>query len=132
MTVVQDNPELVGQDEAPPVPMWRQRMKIFMANRLAIASCVYVILLALACYLIPHIHPTNQTNQALAFGTPENAAPSASHWLGTDSNGFDELGRIFFAGEYSLTLGFLAGFITIFVGTLYGMIRDFWAAWSTP
>jgi len=125
MSIVADNRGLVGQEETPPVPMWRQRLKIFMANKLAIASCVYVIVLALACYLVPHIHPTNQTNQALAFGTPENAAPSGSHWFGTDSNGFDELGRIFFAGEYSLTLGFLAGFITIFVGTLYGMISGF-------
>jgi peptide/nickel transport system permease protein len=125
MTTVADTPALVSDDEQPPVPMWRQRLKIFMANKLAIASCVYVILLALACYLIPHIHPTNQTNQAIAFGTPENQAPSTSHLLGTDSNGFDELGRIFFAGEYSLTLGFLAGFITIVVGTLYGMISGF-------
>ncbi len=104
------------------IPMWRQRLKIFMSNKLAIASCVYVIVLTLACFLVPHLHPTNQTNQATAFGTPQNQAPSATHWLGTDSSGFDVMGRIFFGGEYSLTLGFLAGFITIVVGTLYGMI----------
>ena len=125
MTAVAEPLELIEDNETPPVPMWRQRLKIFTANKLAIASCVYVILLVAACYLVPHIHPTNQTNQALAFGTPENAAPSIHHPLGTDSNGFDELGRIFFAGEYSLTLGFLAGFITIVVGTLYGMISGF-------
>ncbi|HVB50898.1 MAG TPA: ABC transporter permease [Acidimicrobiales bacterium] len=125
MTSVVDPRVEVDADEQPPVPMWRQRLKIFMSNRLAIVSCVYVIVLAMACYLIPHIHPTNQTNQAIAFSTPQNETPSAAHWLGTDSNGFDELGRIFFAGEYSLTLGFLAGFITILVGTLYGMISGF-------
>ncbi|HEY5111687.1 MAG TPA: ABC transporter permease [Acidimicrobiales bacterium] len=125
MTAVVDPLLELSADERPPVPMWRQRLKIFMSNKLAIASCVYVILLALACYLVPHIHPTNQTNQAIAFATPVNEAPSSAHWLGTDSNGFDELGRVFFAGEYSLTLGFLAGFITIVVGTLYGMISGF-------
>ena len=96
-----------------------------MANKLAIASCLYVVVLALACFLVPHLHPTNQTNQAIAFGTPQNEAPSAAHWLGTDSNGFDELGRLLFGGEYSLTLGFLAGVITIIIGTLYGMIAGF-------
>lgn len=111
--------------EDPPVPMWRQRAKIFMANKLAIASCVYVIILTLVCFLMPHLHPTNQTNQATAFGTAQNAAPSSGHWLGTDTSGYDVLGRIFFGGEYSLTLGFLAGFITIVVGTLYGMISGF-------
>lgn len=96
-----------------------------MANKLAIASCIYIIILALACFLVPHLHPTNQTNQAIAFNTPQNEPPSSAHLLGTDSNGFDELGRIFFGGEYSLTLGFLAGFITIVLGTTYGMIAGF-------
>jgi peptide/nickel transport system permease protein len=96
-----------------------------MGNKLAIASCIYLVVVAAACFLVPHLHPTNQTNQAIAFGTPQNEPPSSAHWLGTDSNGFDELGRIFFGGEYSLTLGILAGFITIVVGTLYGMIAGF-------
>jgi peptide/nickel transport system permease protein len=112
-------------DDDLPVPMWRQRLKIFMGNKLAIASCVYVIFITLACFLVPHLHPTNQTNQAIAFSTPQSQPPSGAHWLGTDSSGFDVLGRIFFGGEYSLTLGFLAGFITIVVGTLYGMISGF-------
>jgi peptide/nickel transport system permease protein len=125
MTAVVDPLELISDNEAPPVPMWRQRLKIFMANKLAIVSCVYVIVLTLACFLVPHIHPTNQTNQALAFATPTNQAPSAHHLLGTEFEGYDELGRIFYGGEYSLTLGFLAGFITIVVGTIYGMISGF-------
>lgn len=107
------------------VPMWRQRLRIFMANKLAIVSCVYLVGLTLACFIVPHLHPTNQTNQALTFGTQWNARPSAHHWLGTDSLGFDELGRILYGGEYSLTLGVLAGFITIVVGTLYGMVAGF-------
>jgi peptide/nickel transport system permease protein len=107
------------------VPMWKQRLKIFIGNKLAVASVIFIVITAAACYLVPWLHPTNQTNQALTFGTIWNAAPSIHHPLGTDSSGFDELGRIFYGGEYSLTLGFLAGFITIVVGTLYGMISGF-------
>lgn len=107
------------------VPMWRQRARIFMHNKLAIASVVYLVLITLFCFLWPHIHPTNQTNQNLALLSPFDAPPSAAHPLGTDSSGFDVLGRIAFGGEYSLTLGFLAGFITIVVGTVYGMIAGF-------
>jgi len=123
MTVL-NGPTVVHLADAS-VPMWRQRTKIFLANKLAIASLVYVVLITIACFLIPHLHPTNQTNQATAFGTPQNSGPSSHHWLGTDSSGYDVLGRIFFGGEYSLTLGFLAGFITVIVGTLYGMIAGF-------
>ena len=107
------------------VPMWRQRLRIFLGNKLAIASSVYVILLFLACFLVPVLHPTNQTNQALTFNIPWNQHPSWHHWLGTDSQGFDEMGRIFYGGEYSLTLGVIAGFITIVVGTIYGMVSGF-------
>ena len=107
------------------VPLWKQRLRIFLDNKLAIASVVFLVAVTAACFLVPWLHPTNQTNQALTFGHPWNQPPSLHHWLGTDSSGFDELGRIFYGGEYSLTLGFLAGFITIFVGTMYGMISGF-------
>jgi peptide/nickel transport system permease protein len=107
------------------VPMWRQRLRIFTHNKLALASVAYLVLVTLFCFLWPHLHPTNQTDQNLALTQPFNAAPSASHPLGTDSNGFDELGRIAFGGEYSLTVGFLAGVVTILVGTIYGMISGF-------
>ena len=109
------------------VPMWRQRAKIFFSNRLALASVIYLALIAILCFLGPIIHHTNQTDAAAALFVPQNAPPSAAHWLGTDSAGYDELGRILFAGEYSLTLGVLAGFITIVVGTVYGMISGFLA-----
>jgi peptide/nickel transport system permease protein len=107
------------------VPLWRQRLRIFFHNKLAIASVVFLILVLLFCYLGPHLYHTNQTNQAAALNVTENQPPSAKHLLGVDSSGYDELGRIMFGGEYSLSLGILAGFITIVVGTLYGMVAGF-------
>ena len=114
-----------GHHSSEIVPLWKQRLRIFMSNKLAIVSVIFILLVTAACYLVPIFHPTNQTNQALTFGSKWNAAPSWAHPLGTDSSGFDVLGRIFYGGEYSLTLGFLAGFITIVVGTMYGMISGF-------
>ncbi len=116
--------------EVPPtsdkiVPLWRQRLTIFTHNKLAVASVIFLFLITAACYLVPLFHPTNQTNQAATFGVQWNAPPSWAHPLGTDSSGFDELGRIFYGGEYSLTLGILSGFITIVIGTVYGMISGF-------
>ena len=120
-----DSPTLTLEFESEIVPMWKQRLRIFSHNKLAIASVAYLVLITLASFLVPWLHPTNQTNQALTFGSHWNAPPSIHHLLGTDSSGFDVLGRIFYGGEYSLTLGFLAGFITIVVGTIYGMISGF-------
>jgi peptide/nickel transport system permease protein len=107
------------------VPMWRQRLRIFTHNKLAIASVLFIVALVLFCYLGPVLYHTNQTNQAAALNVAWNAPPSLHHLLGTDSSGFDVLGRIMYGGEYSLSLGILAGIITIIVGTIYGMISGF-------
>jgi peptide/nickel transport system permease protein len=107
------------------VPLWRQRLRIFMQNKLAIGSVIYLVFIVLFCFLGPLLWHTNQTDQAQALFAPQNGAPSAHDWLGTDGSGYDELGRIMFGGEYSLTLGMLAGVITIVIGTLYGMVSGF-------
>jgi peptide/nickel transport system permease protein len=107
------------------VPMWKQRTRIFIHNKLAVASVLILIALVLFCFMGPLLYHTNQTNQAQALNVAFNSPPSLKHLLGTDSSGFDELGRIMFGGEYSLSLGMLAGFITIIVGTIYGMVSGF-------
>src|ERR1700685_700676 len=107
------------------VPMWRQRLGIFLHNKLAVASVLFLFLTVLFCYVGPILYHTNQTNQAIALQQVFNAPPSFHHLLGTDSSGFDELGRIMYGGEYSLSLGILAGIITIVVGTIYGMVAGF-------
>ena len=111
-----------------PEPLWRQMLRVFGANRLAVISVGVLILIVLGCYVGPHFYVTNQTNANLTlnlFKYPRNASPSTQHLLGTDSNGWDVLGRILFAGQYSLILGLFAGLITIFVGTTYGMISGY-------
>lgn len=136
---------MIGSEESPPlelhslvtenvanteasdevVPMWKQRTRIFVHNKLAVTSVLFLIFVVLFCYLGPVLYHTNQTNQASALNVTFNSPPSLKHLLGTDSSGFDELGRIMFGGEYSLSLGMLAGLITIVVGTIYGMVSGF-------
>jgi len=119
------SPAVEAEVESAVVPMWRQRLRIFLQNKLAIASVTYLAAIVLFCFLGPFLWHTNQTNQAQALFQPENAPPSLHHWLGTDGSGYDVLGRIMFGGEYSMTLGMIAGFITIVVGTIYGMVSGF-------
>lgn len=115
----------IAGEESAIVPMWRQRLRIFRQNKLAMASAGYIVFIILLCYLGPVVHPSNQTDQAQALLQTINAPPSAHDWLGTDISGYDVLGRILYGGEYSLTLGAIAGLITIIVGTLFGMVAGF-------
>jgi peptide/nickel transport system permease protein len=104
---------------------FRQGLRVFARNKLALISVYVLGLLVIACFIVPLFWRTNQTSLLQQIGVPQNQPPSLHHLLGTDVNGFDELGRILYGGKYSLTLGFLAGLITIVVGTLYGMISGF-------
>jgi peptide/nickel transport system permease protein len=113
-----------------PVPQWRQMLEVFAQNRLAIVSTVVLAVIVLGCFIGPHFYVTNQTNaNTIIYATP-NQAPSSAHWLGTDFQGWDVLGRTMYAGQYSLSLGLFAGLITIVIGTVYGMAAGFFGGVS--
>jgi peptide/nickel transport system permease protein len=52
-------------------------------------------------------------------------APARIFLLGTDLNGRDNLSRIFYGGQISLTIGFLGLFIAFPIGLLYGGISGY-------
>ncbi len=110
-----------------PVPLWRQMLEVYVANRLAVISTVVLVLIVVGCFVGPFFYVTNQTdaNALINSNSCCNLAPSTTHWFGTDVYGWDELGRIMYAGQYSLTLGLFAGLVTIVVGTVYGMISGY-------
>lgn len=71
------------------------------------------------CYLGPVLYPTNQTDvNILEAALP----PGAGHPLGTDTNGFDVLGRLMEGGQVSIQIGLLAALFATTIGTLYGAI----------
>jgi peptide/nickel transport system permease protein len=108
-----------------PVPRWRQMLEVYAQNRLAVVSTIVLGVIVLGCYVGPHFYVTNQANANLIIYSTPNLGPSSAHWLGTDFQGWDVLGRIMYAGQYSLSLGLFAGLITIVIGTVYGMASGF-------
>ena len=55
-----------------------------------------------------------------------SALPSFDHPFGTNSLGQDILARVLFGGRISLTVGILAMFVAIFLGTTIGAIAGFY------
>ena len=98
---------------------WRLAFREFMDNRLAVAGVVILVFFVLFCFIGPLIYHTNQadTNPLIT-----DLAPGGSHPLGTDDNGFDELGRIMAGGQTALEIGFFSAFIATVIGTVYGAI----------
>lgn len=63
-------------------------------------------------------------NTAMRF-----AAPSAGHWLGTDSLGRDVFARAVFGARISLQVGLITVVVSSVIGTLIGSVAGFYGGW---
>ncbi len=98
---------------------WRLALREFMSNRLAVIGLAMLLFFVLFCFVGPLIYRTNQLSTNLIDA---NQPPSAAHLLGTDTDGFDNLGRIMKGGQAALEIGFFAAFVAITIGALYGAV----------
>ena len=103
--------------------MFRLGGEVFLQNRLAIVGLFVLLIAILFCFLGPVFYHTNQINTDLLSANLSPGAPV--HPLGTDQNGYDQLGRLMVGGQTSLEIGFAAAAIATVVGTLWGAISGF-------
>jgi peptide/nickel transport system permease protein len=98
---------------------WRLAASSFVENKLAVVGAGIIVFFVLFCFLGPFVYHSNQveTNVIAAF-----ESPGKGHPLGTDTNGFDELGRIMKGGQAALEIGFFASLIATVIGTLVGAV----------
>ena len=109
---------------------WRNMVRVFSQNKLAIISLAFLVFIVLFCFLGPLLYHTNQTNgQEALLNSTNNAPPGAGHPLGTDDNGFDILGRLMFGGKISLIVGFASAIVATVVGIIYGALSGFFGGW---
>ncbi len=104
---------------------WRLAVREFVQNKVAVVGFAILVFFVLFCFVGPLVYHTNQTltqplNANLAPGGQLPTGGTAP--LGTDPNGFDELGRIMLGGQAALEVGFYAAFIATVIGTLFGAI----------
>ena len=98
---------------------WRLALREFLDNRLAVIGVAVLVFFIIFCFFGPLVYHTNQVD---TNPLTTDMAPSAGHLLGTDDNGFDELGRIMVGGQTALEIGFFASFIATVIGTIYGAV----------
>jgi peptide/nickel transport system permease protein len=98
---------------------WRLAASSFAENKLAVAGLAIVVFFCIFCFLGPFVYHTNQidTNIADSFLTPGQGHP-----LGTNNDGFDELGQIMLGGQSALEIGLFSSLIATIIGTLVGAV----------
>jgi peptide/nickel transport system permease protein len=98
----------------------------FRRNKLAISGLILVgglfLVSIFAYYLSPYDPGHIDLNEVLM-------APSAQHWLGTDTLGRDVLSRIIYGSRVSLKVGFVAVGLATLIGLIVGASAGYYGGW---
>jgi peptide/nickel transport system permease protein len=106
---------------AGPNTPWRR----FTRNRTAVAGLAIVAVAYLVMGLAPLLAPYEPQAQ-IELASNYLAPPSSQHPFGTDRVARDVFSRLLFGARISLTIGLVAAFIAVGLGTALGAV----AAWS--
>ncbi len=94
----------------------------FKKNKLALWGLNFLLVMILLAIFVPMLSPYTYDAQDLDM---KNALPSFSHLLGTDKLGRDILVRLMFGARISLLVGFVAAFLNLLIGVVYGGIAGY-------
>ncbi|MEO6444037.1 MAG: nickel transporter permease [Gemmatimonadaceae bacterium] len=92
------------------------------SRRSTVVGTVIVVALGVVALLAPWIAPHDPTLVDAARGF---AAPSTSHWLGTDNLGRDLLSRLIFGARWSLGLVLVATLLIMSLGIAVGVVAGY-------
>lgn len=104
----------------------REFLTFLRRNTLALVGFVILILMVALIVVGPWVIVYSPTKLDILH---KLAAPSASHWLGTDAFGRDVLTRIMYGGRATLAIGVGVVAIAFVVGTFFGMLAGFSGGW---
>lgn len=97
--------------------IWRMILAVFLENKLAVIGIGLIIFFILFSFLGPILY---HTQQIYANPNIKDQGPSLQHMLGTDDDGFDNLGRLMLGGQTSLEVGLAAAILAVGVGVIWG------------
>jgi len=110
---------------------WRlayERLRHDRAAKIALATILVVVLLALLAPVFAKILGHGPNQQFIDIGENANGGPvppSGTFWLGTDNNGRDLFIRILYGARISLIVGVLATGISVVLGVVLGLAAGY-------
>lgn len=119
---ISDDERMTEEKDRPSISYWKMVALRLKKDKLAMASMVVLIIIIIMAVFGPIVSPYSY--DATDFGGMLQG-PSFQHPLGTDDLGRDILIRILYGARISLTIGFVAAFINMVIGVLYGGIAGY-------
>ncbi len=97
----------------------------FKHNQIGIFGMILLILAIGMAVFAPRLAPYDPKAPVQVTIDDIYAPPSPEHWLGTDDAAKDVLSNFIYGSRVSLTVGFFASFISIFIGGAIGITAGF-------
>ncbi len=101
--------------------LWRQAWRRLLANRMAVAGGIVVLVMAGLALAAPVISPYGYDQTSGAQFRP----PSRLHPMGTDIHGRDLFTRVLYGARLSLGVGFVATAVSLVIGVGYGAVSGY-------
>jgi peptide/nickel transport system permease protein len=111
-----------GPDRLAGPPARGQVLRAFAGHRLGLLGLALIAALSACCFLGPLVYHTNQVQANIQL---TNMPPGPGRPLGTDSNGFDILGRLLVGGQSTLEIAFAVALIATALGVAWGAISGY-------
>lgn len=101
---------------------WRDIFRRLAKNKVALASGIFILVLALMAIFADQVTPYGSEDPHYE-STRE--APSLQYWFGTDKLGRDVFTRIIFGARVSLGVAFIGSLTALIIGVAYGAISGY-------
>jgi oligopeptide transport system permease protein len=101
---------------------WGSAFRRMRKNKVAMASAMFIITLALIAIVVPEFYHLNYADQDYSAVTQ---GPSWNHPMGTDQLGRDIMIRLIFGARISLTVGIVVQTVILAIGVPAGLLAGY-------
>lgn len=132
----QEKESLVVMRES--VNFWQDGIRRFRKNKISLVALFIVLVIIFFCFIVPAFYPYKYEQQLkgserlgpMQFSAIEQAQIKEGkkifpHFLGTDQNGRDYAIRVMVGGRVSMTVGIVASFLILMIGSIYGAVSGY-------
>lgn len=106
----------------PSITYWQDAWRRLKSNKLALIGLIFIIVITLMAVFVPMFSKYDYFTNDFKVS---NQKPSVAHWFGTDQFGRDLFVRVMYGARYSLLIGYVASFLNLIIGVVYGGISGY-------
>lgn len=106
--------------------LWLWLLDWLSRDKRALLSLLFIAALVVVALAAPWLAPNSPTQQQLSNTL---AAPSATHWLGTDDLGRDVFSRLLYGTRVAIYASFLAVGLAVLLGLPLGILAGYAGGW---